>query len=276
MQRAFLSVLLFLLTCHLAAPASANEMSFTEEMARLHYKAGVRYFDVSNFSEALVEFKKAHALEPKPALLYNMARCHESMGQAEEALRLYRRYLEEMPGAENRTTVELRIENLEKAAAARVAPPPKGPPAAPPVKTEPSAPEPVGATPAVGIDEDGPPSWLRTAGWAAVGTGGALLVTGIVFGALTSGKIGEYDDGLDGSKTYDELNEIADQGRTYEKVQLGTFITGALLAAAGGGVLLWSYLRGGERETPEVSVAPYGSATGGGVFLSAPLPEVLP
>lgn len=261
-------------------PASADELSFKQEMARLHYQAGAKYYDVSNFTEALAEFEKAHAMEPKPALLYNMARCHEVMGQVEEALKRYKQYLAEAPGTEIRATVELRIENLEKALAAK-ARTPAAP--APEVKPEPK-PASLPAAPAVGpkpsaqvvptatlTDDPGPPSWPRTAGWVAVGTGGALVVTGIVLGALVSSKASAYDEGKDGSKTYDELAEIADQGRGYEKAELGTLIAGGVLAAAGGGLVLWSYLRGARVEKPAASVAPFGSATGGGVVLSLPL-----
>lgn len=257
-------------------PAAAEELSFKVEMARLHYQAGARYYEVSNYKEALVEFRKAHAMEPRPALLYNMARCHESMGQAAEALKVYKQYLAQAPKAENRATVELKIENLEKAAAAK-APPAKPAPKAKPVQEQaPAAAVGKDDASAAPTEEPRPPTWPRTAGWVAVGTGGALLVTGIVFGALVSEKSSAYDQGRDGSKTHDELSELADQGRGYEKAELGTLIAGGVLAAVGAGLVLWSYMRGGEAERPSASLAPYGSATGGGVVLSLPLPEVLP
>ena len=61
--------------------------------------------------------------------------------------------------------------------------------------------------------DTGPLRWKRTAGWIALGTGGALLVTGIVFGAMASGKTSDYEEAAK-EQTYKELGDMRDEGYT--------------------------------------------------------------
>ena len=66
-----------------AAP-SALELS---EQARSRYDAG-------DYARALALFEQAHAREPDPNLLYNIARCHEKLGDTAAALGKYEAFLE--------------------------------------------------------------------------------------------------------------------------------------------------------------------------------------
>ena len=92
--------------------------------------------------------------------------------------------------------------------------------------------------------------WKPTAGWVAVGVGGASLITGVIFGVMVKSKSDEY---AEEDKTYGERQEIADDGKRYQKIELATLVVGGVALAAGGGLLLWHYLGG--KKSPESSTA---------------------
>ena len=227
-------------------------------LAKKHYELGAQLYKTSNYRQALVEFTKAYQLAKKPGLLFNIARCHEVMANLEQAVKYYRVFLAQVPTAPNRSLVETRLANLEKVLAERNAkkekptppPEPKKPPPEPkkmPVESAPvpvtPAPKPesvVQATPA-SVNDARPLRWKRTAGWIALGTGGALLVTGIVFGAMASGKASDYEEAAK-EQYYKNLGELRDEGESLESTQIGLMVAGGVLAAAGGGLLLWHYL----------------------------------
>jgi tetratricopeptide (TPR) repeat protein len=85
-------------------------------------------------------------------------------------------------------------------------------------------------------------SWKWTVGLVGVGVGGATLLTGIIFGALAKGKSSDYKTAVDTQKTYDELNSIEDKGKSYNAIGIALMVSGGVIAAAGGGLLLWHYL----------------------------------
>jgi tetratricopeptide (TPR) repeat protein len=67
--------------------------------------------------QAIPEFTAAYRLLHDPALLFNRAECLRKVGQSQQALYDYRRFLEEMPEAPNRSGVEKRIRALDPSAA---------------------------------------------------------------------------------------------------------------------------------------------------------------
>ena len=67
--------------------------------------------------------------------------------------------------------------------------------------------------------------------------GGALLITGVVLGALAQSKADEYSNAY-----YDQLQAIDEAGQRYETGQIVTLAAGGVLAAAGGGLLLYDHL----------------------------------
>ena len=81
--------------------------------ARLHFEAGARHYDLSEWDQALVEFKEAYRQMPDASFLYNIAQCHRRLGHVEDALTFYRTYLRRAPEAVNRDEVERRIADLE-------------------------------------------------------------------------------------------------------------------------------------------------------------------
>lgn len=128
----------------LAAPAFAADSAGAsdKEKARAHFERGQRLFKVSRYKEALEEFKEAFVLRADPVFLYNIAQCHRLMGERDEAITFYRRYLQADPNSPQRVELEKRIHDLEAARAedqtARLAQPPPPPPVAVAKKPKPA------------------------------------------------------------------------------------------------------------------------------------------
>jgi len=145
--------------------SSAAEADDTAR-ARQHFETGNRLFEVGEYRKALEEFRAAHVARPDPAFLYNSAQCHRLLGERQEALTLYRRFLALEPETPKRALVERQIRELELAA---VPPPPA--PAAVVVATRPAA-------PVSGAEEI--PLYRRWWLWAAIGAVAAGAVTAVV------------------------------------------------------------------------------------------------
>ncbi len=83
--------------------------------ARQHYIAGTKHFDLSEYREALEEFKEAYRQKEDPVFLYNIAQCHRLIGGDNnlEALRFYKSYLNRAVNPPNRAEVEAKIRALQ-------------------------------------------------------------------------------------------------------------------------------------------------------------------
>jgi len=134
----------------------------TDSAARLFNEGRLRY-EVGDWEGARVRWEAARQLRPLPELDYDIGRCWERLGRAEEAIREYRKYLATVPNAPNAATVRARLAALEPAA-----PGPGGPVAAP------------------------APSRRRQL-LVPIVVGGAALVTAIVGSALVGSVAPEYD-----------------------------------------------------------------------------------
>src|SRR6266498_2326357 len=110
----------------LAAAPAAAAMTEEEERAKAHFLAGQSYYDQASYADALKEFNEAYRISKRPALLYNIARCHEALDQVPEAVAMLERYLHEAPDDVDRAAIETRISNL-KARPRKKAPPPEPP-----------------------------------------------------------------------------------------------------------------------------------------------------
>jgi tetratricopeptide (TPR) repeat protein len=225
------------LTAILVVFPLAAQADTREEIAKKHYELGAKLYEASSYGEALAEFEKAYKLKPLPALLFNIARCQEVMGQLDRAITSYERYLRELADAKDRSLIETRIANLKKTLADRQ----PGPDPAP----APKAPSPPGS-PAPTPDPT-PRTWRSTAGWITLGVGAASLAVGIATGVLAKSKATEYGDGVASKLTYAELDEIDRSGKRLNGIAIGTLVTGGVLATAGAGLLIWDRLRRGER-----------------------------
>jgi len=85
------------------------------EKARAHFQQGDTYFKLDKYPAALQEFEQAYLAKQDPSFLYNIAQCHRLMGNRVEAIRFYKRYLNDAPSAANRPVAEKHIRDLESA-----------------------------------------------------------------------------------------------------------------------------------------------------------------
>src|SRR5688500_3917367 len=108
------------------------------EDARAHYQRGRQLYDAGDYRAAIAEFASADKIAPSPLLEYNIALCHERLGEKSEAVRRYRAYLDRVPDATNRAAVEDKIRKLEgDMQASKPAPPPEDLPPLPPDGSDP-------------------------------------------------------------------------------------------------------------------------------------------
>jgi hypothetical protein len=183
-------------------------------------KQAVEYYRAREYDEAIVLFEKAYELIGEPELLYNIARSHERLGNSEEAVTWYERFLE-VPGTtgalraraltniatlRRELAAEKAVQESEKAAAE----------AAASSETNPS-----GSTTGSDANANGdsdttdvpmlgnsltpdqtmptpPPakhktSSLRIASFAMIGVGLAAMITGGVFGGLSIGAKNDFE-----------------------------------------------------------------------------------
>lgn len=183
-QRWLVAVGLLLALLHGASSARAQSARAMRE-ARQAYRDGEAAFAAGNYPEALVHFQRGYELSGRPRFLLNIGHSQQLMGQLEDALVSYRKFLESDPRPEDRQHAVDAIAaveaDLEKQRATPVAPAPPPPPVAP---TSPPEPAPtVTAAPA----PPAPPLHKRWYTWAAVG---AAVLVGVTLAVALSGSDG--------------------------------------------------------------------------------------
>ena len=99
----------------LASAGVARAGDPNAEKARAHFQQGDTYFKLDKYANALQEFEQAYLAKQDPSFLYNIAQCHRLMGNRVEAVRFYKRYLNDAPNAANRPVAEKHIRDLESA-----------------------------------------------------------------------------------------------------------------------------------------------------------------
>jgi hypothetical protein len=83
--------------------------------AKTHYTNGKALYEQGEYEKAIAEFKAADALAPSGVNDFNIGLAYEQLGQNAEAVRYLRSYLQRVPDAKNKATVEATIERLEAA-----------------------------------------------------------------------------------------------------------------------------------------------------------------
>ena len=86
--------------------------------AKKHYAKGDKLFALGKFDQALVEFEAAYEAKPLPKLLFNIGQAHRNLDHHDQAIFAFRKYLRELPDADNRDAVEKLIDDLEAKRAA--------------------------------------------------------------------------------------------------------------------------------------------------------------
>ncbi len=66
---------------------------------------GTRHYNMGRFEEALAEYQRAYDVFAAPQLLFNLGQCQRELGNHEQAVFFFERFLEQMPDAPNVETV---------------------------------------------------------------------------------------------------------------------------------------------------------------------------
>ena len=162
-----------------AAEAAAPNEARDQE-ARALYQAGVVAFEDGRFEDALGYFERSHELSGRPELLYNIGTSADRLRRNAQALEAFRAYLDALPDAENRRSVERRIEVLEEATA-------RGETAHVPTPEEAAAGAlggPGGGEAPAGATATDVPAPRRTGLWVGLGVAGAAIVAGVVLAVV--------------------------------------------------------------------------------------------
>jgi tetratricopeptide (TPR) repeat protein len=175
-----------LVTLATAFPAAAED----KDAARKAFSEGARYYNLSQYSDALDAFKRAYWNYEEPSFLYNIAQCERALNHKQEAITFYRNYLRNAPETPRRAEVEKLIADLEasiKQDRAVATAPPEGTITSPPAPA-PSPlvnPTPTASSSAIVTSSAPPPrekplykrAWL----WGVV-AGAAVVVAGVAIG----------------------------------------------------------------------------------------------
>ena len=82
--------------------------------AKRHFDRGEKLFALGKFDEALDEYQQAFDAKPLPGFLYNIGQCYRNLGDYEQAIFSFKKYLKLEPEASNKEAVERLIEELEE------------------------------------------------------------------------------------------------------------------------------------------------------------------
>ena len=114
MVRGLFSGLLSLaLVVVVSTPASADKTRDAE--AKALFQAGREAFDSGRYDAALARWQEAYDISGRPGLLYNIGLAADRLRQDDKALSSFKKYLDQVPQAENRAEVEGRVSALQKA-----------------------------------------------------------------------------------------------------------------------------------------------------------------
>jgi tetratricopeptide (TPR) repeat protein len=244
--------LLFLVLAAELVPGPASGQDYAA--AGRHFAAAQDAFEKKDYRRAAAEFQAAYDITRDPVLLYNIGESLERAGDRAGAIASYRAYLKEQPQAADRKEVERRLLALEALGPA--------PPAAP-LAAAPKAPAP-GPRP-------GPPavSPYRTAAWASVAAGVAILTAGAVLGLGAQNRADELErrttltssGGVPPvySAGEDELyRTLTSEGRAYNSAAIACFTVAGAVAVTSGVLFLldWRRQRAQARERTSARAFP--------------------
>ncbi len=152
--------------------------------AQQAFAEGRQHFDLGEYKEALESFKLAYRNFEDPTILFNIAQCHRQLGNTEEAVAFYRKYLNKVPDARNSADVQATIDKLNAALTAErasKATPPQG------TLSEGRVPGDSSAAPSVVVSTSPPPppperKPLVKKWWLWAGVGGAVVAVALGVG----------------------------------------------------------------------------------------------
>lgn len=256
-------------TAKAAAPSDSDAA-----LARQYYVLGKGLYERGDYEGALVQFKQAYRNAKRPALLFNIARCHEYLGQWADAVAALEAYLKYDPPDAKPT--QTRIQNLQKRMAKKQQEEDVKTQRLKRLESEKKANEQrlaeaqrrakaekrkALASTSRSRKTSRASDWKGTAGWIVASLGIAAAATGGILGALAKGKSEEVSEAASNKLPYDQWQASDELGATLGTASLGALIAGGTLAV-GGAVLLILHYTGGEKRTNTAWVAPSVSPQG--------------
>ena len=103
-----------LLAAALALTIRAAEPVEATAAARAHFQQAEALSREGRWRDAIGAFEAAYRARPHPALFFNIAKCHEQLGEHADALKHYREYLRQLPEAHDREVVAEAVRQLEQ------------------------------------------------------------------------------------------------------------------------------------------------------------------
>ena len=240
-------------------PRAAVATAEAQQKARDHYKRAQELYSAGSYHEAIGELEAAHELDPLATqLVFNLGVVNEKLGNIDQALGHFRRYLEMDIEPQERARAESLVKRLEGAKREVKADVPS-PQATP--QPSPRGPEP----------RDGPPPHGRidvlTLTAAAVAVGGVAV--GAVFGLKALGDKptfnARYASFAEYNANYAATQSQLEKARNEAKVADVSFIV-AGAATVATAVLFFARRREVRQSSVEISAAPL---VGGGSGVGA-------
>jgi len=112
--KAFAAALLLAITpAALAVAESPAPTADATNQAKARFRKGTDLYRQARYRDAIEEFEAAYRLRPHGVIFYNLAQCHERLGDIPAALRAYHEYLRAVPAADDRSIVHAAMANLE-------------------------------------------------------------------------------------------------------------------------------------------------------------------
>lgn len=202
--------------------------------AREHLARGNKLYSVREFARAIEEYKAGALLEDATVFQYNLAQSYRLLGNHEEALWYYERFLKRAQPQEPLRSTVLQFIEQQKAAGEKAAS--------------------HAATPSAQASEQVPlhrPPPPRRRHWAHDRLGWSLVGSGVVLGA-TSGVLLVLARSLDRDGNAEPLeSQRADLRDRAQNRRIAAYLTGGLglFALGAGGVRLWLHEEGGAGAT---------------------------
>lgn len=257
-----------------AAKGEGDAELVADEMAKGLFQAGRAAYNAGKYEEALGYFQQAYDRSPRPELLFNIGQSADRLRMDDLALDSFRRYLAELPQADNREQVENRVRALERVVAEREAreaeqPAPEPEPIFPePVK--PQAQEPADAVqPSAEEEEQRPAGALPLGPMLVAGGGLAAIGVGLAFGAAANSKQEQY------ASAPVRTQQEAEAARSlFDEAESRALVCNLMLgigAAAVIGGALWFALALPDSDSEAVHAGPLVAPDGDGLALGASL-----
>jgi len=95
------------------APSDEEQERALDSEARKRFELGRSFYEAGRFQAAAEEFGEAYRLSGRPQLLYNLYVANRDAGRWQQATDSLRGYLEKVPDAPDRITLNARLEALE-------------------------------------------------------------------------------------------------------------------------------------------------------------------